>query len=172
MVLIFPDFPNFQPDLTPYEMFSAGIIGGSYFRNIKSPKTNITYTSDDYKQFKFLHKIPIQKLTTQIYDKNINKFKVKAGSSYEDWMNKNWIDETNAPRGWIEWYCHFYNGRRTLDDTRQVKRWINFASKNSGRFRIRFQNIITKNKKNTLDCHPIIQQNLLEWGVDATKMKP
>lgn len=172
MVLIFLDFPDFQPDLTPYEMFSAGIIGGSYFRNITSPKTNITYTSDDYKKFIFLHKIPTYKLTTQTYDKSINKFKVKAGSSYEDWMNKNWIDETNAPRGWIEWYCHFYNGRRTNDDNRQIRRWINFASKKSGRFRIRFQNIITKENKNTIDCHPVIQQNLLEWAVDSRKMKP
>jgi hypothetical protein len=172
MVLVFNDYPRFKPDLTPYQMFNAGIIGGSYFRNITSPKTNITYTTEDHKQFKFLSKIPKHKLITNDYDKNINKFKVKAGSSYNDWMDKNWIDETTAPRGWIQWYCNFYNGRRTIDDKRQIKRWKNFASKSSGRFRIRYQNLITKEKSNKIDFHPVLQQNLLEWAVDSRKMKP
>ena len=172
MVLVFKDYPKFKPDLTPYQMFNVGIIGGSYFRNITSPKTNITYTTEDHKQFKFLSKISKHKLITNNYDKNINKYKVKAGSSYNDWMNKNWIDEPTAPRGWIEWYCHFYNGKRTYDDERQIKRWMNFASKESGRFRIRYQNLITKENSNKIDFHPVLQQNLLEWGVDSRKMKP
>ena len=172
MVLLFKDHLDFTPDLTPYEMFNAGIIGGSYFRNIKSPKTNISYTIEDYKQFKFLLKIPLHKLITQNYDKTINKYKVKAGSSYKDWVSKGWIDEEIDPRGWIQWYCNFYNGRRTIDDKRQIKRWKNFASKSSGRFRIRYQNLITKEKSNKIDFHPVLQQNLLEWGVDSRKMIP
>ena len=172
MVLTFNDFPDFKPDLTPCQMFNHGIVGGSYFRNIKSPKTNITYTTEDHIKFKFLSKIPKHKLITQEYDKNINRYKVKAGSSYNDWITKNWINENIDPRGWIEWYCNFYNGRRTIDDERQIKRWKNFASKESGRFRIRYQNLITKEKSNKIDFHPVLQQNLLEWAVDSRKMKP
>lgn len=172
MLLTFNDFPDFKPDLTPYQMFNYGIIGGSYFRNITSPKTNIIYTTEDHKKFQFLNKIPKYKLITQEYDKNINKYKVKAGSSYNDWIMQNWINENIDPRGWIEWYCNFYNGRRTIDDERQIKRWKNFASKESGRFRIRYQNLITKEKSNKIDFHPVLQQNLLEWAVDSRKMKP
>ena len=87
-------------------------------------------------------------------------------------MSKGWIDEEIDPRGWIQWYCNFYNGRRTIDDKRQIKRWKNFASKSSGRFRIRYQNLITKEKSNKIDFHPVLQQNLLEWGVDSRKMNP
>ena len=172
MFLLFKDHLDFTHDLTPYEMFNAGIIGGSYFRNITSPKTNINYTTEDYKQFKFLFKISLHKLITQNYDKTINKYKVKAGSSYKDGISKDWIDEQIEPRGWIQWYCNFYNGRRTIDDERQIKRWKNFASKSSGRFRKRYQNLITKEKSNKIDFHPVLQQNLLEWGVDSRKMIP
>jgi hypothetical protein len=168
----FEDYPDFKPDLTPKQMFEYGILGGSYFRNIKSHITNKTYKSSDIKKFKFLKNIDKNKLISQSYNKEINKFKVKAGSSYYEWLEKGWIDETNAPRGWIEWYCHFYNGRRSNDDKRQIKRWKNFASIKSGRFRIMFQNTINKLKYNNLTVRPVIQQNLLEWGVDSTKMKP
>lgn len=172
MVLIFKDYPHFKPDLTPLEMFKSGIVGGSYFRNIYSHKTNKTYSTKDIQKFKFLNKIPKKLLITQYYDKSLNKFKVKAGSTYKEWLDKDWIDENNAPRGWIHWYCHFYSGRRTSDDERQIKRWINFASTNSGRFKIRFQNIINQKGYNDITVSPVIQQNLLEWAVDSTKMKP
>ncbi len=164
----FKDFPEFKPTLTPQQMFKAGIHGGCYFREIKSPKTGKIYTTDDYKKFKFLRNISLEKLISPTYDKTQNKFNVKAGSSYETWMEKDWIDESNAPRGWIEWYCYFYSGRRTSDDERQIKRWINFASKEKGRFRIRFQNIVNRAGGYKPDLSPTIQQNLLEWGVDAS----
>ena len=35
----FPDFPDFTPNISPKQMFELGIMGGSYFREIKSPKT-------------------------------------------------------------------------------------------------------------------------------------
>ena len=168
----FKDYPDFKPDLTPKQMFQYGILGGTYFRNITSHITNKTYTIDDINKFNFLKNIDKKKLISQRYNKKINKFKVKAGSSYYDWLDKGWIDESNAPRGWIQWYCFFYKGRRSSDDKRQIKRWINFASKQSGRFRIRFQNTINKLKYNNINISPVIQQNLLEWGIDSTKMKP
>ena len=77
MVLVFNDHPRFKPDLTPYQMFNAGIIGGSYFRNITSPKTNITYTTEDHKQFKFLSKIPKDKLITKKMIKILINIKLK-----------------------------------------------------------------------------------------------
>ena len=170
MVLLFKDHLDFTPDLTPYEMFNAGIIGGSYFRNIKSPKTNISYTIEDYKQFKFLLKIPLHKLITQNYDKTINKYKVKAGSSYKDWVSKGWIDEEIDPRGWIQWYCNFYNGRRTPDDLRQINRWKKSAGP-KGRFRNQLQRKINEVGKNDEKIYPRLRQTLLHWGLDSRKLK-
>ena len=172
MTFLFDDYPDFKPDLTPQDMFKAGILGGSYFRRITSPNTGKTYKQSDKNRFSFLKNIDNDKLITQVYDKNKNYFKVKAGSSYDMWIEKKWINESDAPRGWIHWYCFFYAGRRGSDDERQIKRWKLFASKESGRFRIRFQNIINRLGYNDKSVHPVIQQNLLEWGVDSKKMRP
>lgn len=172
MVIKFDDYPDFKPDLTPEQMFKYGIVGGSYFRNIKSPISGKVYSDEDIKPFTFLNRISKDKLKSQKYNKELNRFKVKAGSSYDYWIEKGWINEEDAHRGWIHWYCYFYNGRRSKDDIRQIRRWKNFASKTSGRFRIRFQNIINKLGVNNKDISPVIQQNLLEWGVDSTRMLP
>jgi hypothetical protein len=93
------------------------------------------------------------------YDKEINYYKVKVGSSYEYWLSKGWINEDLHPYGWIEWYCDYYNGKRTYDDERQIKRWLNIAGPN-GRFRRQLKNML-KNKKDS----PRIRQTLLHWGV-------
>lgn len=151
MIIKFKDFPEFQPNLTPRQMFDIGIMGGSYFRTITSPHTNKTY-KNRYKKYKSLHNIPLNKICNDVYDKNINYYKVKVGSSYEEWMEKYWIDEKIDPYGWIEWYINFYEGRRCYDDKRQIKRWNALAGPR-GRFRIR------KNKT------PAILQTLIHWGV-------
>jgi hypothetical protein len=159
---------KFEPNITPKKMFELGIMGGSYFRQIKSPKTNKIYKNHN-KKFKFLENIPLNKINNNIYDKNINKYKVKVGSSYEYWIEKKWINENYDPYGWIEWYSNYYIGRRTEDDLRQIKRWNNIAGKN-GRFRKQLQNLINKNKSNDEKISPKIRQTLLHWGFDSSKM--
>ena len=86
----FKDHPEFKPNITPKQMFEIGIMGGSYFRKIKSPKTGKIY-KNHHKKFKFLDKIPLNKLVQKNYDKYINYYKVEVGTSYEFWMSKNWI---------------------------------------------------------------------------------
>jgi len=36
----YKDYPDFTPNITPKQMFKIGIMGGFYFRIIKSLKTN------------------------------------------------------------------------------------------------------------------------------------
>ena len=41
--IIFKDFPDFTPNLTPIEIFELGSFGGTYWRQIKSSITNKKY---------------------------------------------------------------------------------------------------------------------------------
>lgn len=165
----FKNYPDFKPNISPKEMFELGIMGGHYFREIKSPKTGKVYKNHN-KKFDFLKKIPDNKIINQEYDKNVNKYKITVGTSYDFWMSKGWIEEDIDPYGWIEWYCNFWNGRRTKDDERQIKRWKGIAGEN-GRFRKQLQNKINKEGSNNEKIYPRMRQTLLHWGFDTTKMK-
>lgn len=151
MVVKFKDHPEFILDYTPKQMFQEGIFSGKYWRPIYSHVTKKNY-KDDYKQFKFLKGIPIKKLNNETWDISINKYKVHASLSLDYWEQHNWI-HPNSPRGWIGWYCHFYNGRRTDDDKRQISRAL--------RVLLRFG----QKKEKT----PRVKQALLHWGINADK---
>lgn len=169
MIYNFKDYPDFKPNISPKDMFKKGIMGGFYFRQIKSPKTGKIY-KNHHKKFKFLNSIQLNKIANQEYDKNINYYKVQVGTSYDFWMCKGWIKEDIDPYGWIEWYCNFWLGRRTNDDIRQINRWKRLAGEN-GRFRKQLQNKINKVGKNNENIYPRMRQTLLHWGFDSSKMK-
>ena len=170
--LIFKDYPDFKPNLTPKEIFKSGSFGGTYWRPIHSTITNKNYKNIHLKYPKSWWKnIPENWLITpyENYDKSINKYKVKVGTTLEFWENSNWINKLN-PYGWVHWYCDFYLGKRTDDDKRQIDRWKGIASDN-GRFKKRLVNMI-KDKKTKYDDYkisPKIRQTLLHWGYEITK---
>lgn len=85
-------------------------------------------------------------------------------------MEKNWIREDIDPYGWIEWYCNFYNGRRTEDDTRQINRWKKSAGP-KGRFKNQLQNKVNELRSNNEKIYPRLRQTLLHWAYDSRKMK-
>ena len=166
----FKGYPDFKPNLTPKEVFKMGAFGGTYFRPIKSSVTGKSYKSRNViKEYPKTWFNGINKKTHVIssnYDKNINKYKVKCGSSLKEWEKNNWIHKQD-PYGWFQWYCRFYKGRRTNDDKRQINRWKNLAGPN-GRFRKRLINMIKKNNTNYNDetISPVIRQVLLHWGYE------
>jgi len=166
--ITFKDYPDFKPNLSPIQMFEMGIMGGSYFRPIHSPKTNKKYARE-YEKISFFRHIDKHKFANPVYDKNINKYGVKVGTSYNFWMYKDWINEDIDPYGWIQWYCHFWQGRRTIDDDRQIKRWKNISGEN-GRFRKQLQNKINSIGKNDLTVYKGMRQTLLHWAFDSSNM--
>ena len=168
----FKDYPDFRPNLSPRDMFKLGSFGGTYWRPIKSGILG--------KELKNVHKkypkswwkgIPEKHLSSPFnqYDKSINKYGVKVGTTLSFWEGKGWIKKDN-PYGWVHWYCDFFLGKRTADDERQIKRWMGLASER-GRFRKWLVTQILKNngKWNDEDISPKIRQTLQHWAYKLTK---
>jgi hypothetical protein len=166
----FSDYPEFTPNLSPKDILKMGSFGGTYYRDIYS-----SITKKHYKGKQVIKEFPMSwfkgiDIDTMIisskYDKHINKYGVKCGSSLESWEDSGWIIKQD-PYGWFQWYCRFYRGRRTKDDKRQINRWLKLAGPN-GRFRKRIINMINKKGKkyNDYTVSPVIRQVLLHWGYE------
>lgn len=172
-VIKFEDYPDFQPNLTPSQIFQLGSFGGTYWRpitsNISEKPVKLKNIHKNYPNF-WWKNIPESHLSSNNYNKNINKYKVKVGTDLEFWESKNWITEHNR-YGWMHWYCDFYNGKRTPgEDERQIGRWKGIASEN-GRFR-KWLITLIKKKNGTWDdttISPAIRQTLQHWGYQLTK---
>ena len=167
----FKDYKDFKPNLTPKEIFELGSFGGTYWRPIYSSILKKDLKDQHLKYPKTWWKdIPEDNLTRpwNKYDKKINKYNVKVGTTLEFWESKQWISETH-PYGWVQWYCDFYNGKRSIDDERQIKRWMQTAGPKS-RFRKRLINLINKKKSKYDDfsISPKIRQTLQHWGYKLT----
>lgn len=166
--LHFSDYPEFQPNLTPREMFKMGSFGGTYWRPIHSKITGRDY-KNVHKKYPWWNGIPESQLSSPDYDIQKNKYKCRVGTSLEFWEGKNWITKYN-PYGWVHWYCDFCMGRRSPDDQRQINRWKGLAS-SRGRFRKFLVTQIVK-KRGTWDDHeisPKIRQVLQHWAYKLSK---
>ncbi len=142
--------------LTPKEMIRMGVFGGTYFSKLV-----------DYRTFpkEWFSDIDEKFYLSNNYQKEVNYFKIKSGQSQEEWVRKGWIHKDD-PRGWFEWYCKFFNGRRHEDDERQIKRWAAFCGPR-GRFRNNIYKKIFKAGVRIQDSNkisPRIQQSLLHWS--------
>ena len=138
---------EFNPDLSPKQMLVMGVFGGKY----------MTDCQDEFPHDWFEK----ARLSPQKKDINLNFFKVDASQSLKEWQKKSWIHPQD-PRGWFQWYCRYYMGRRTTDDQRQIKRW-----KAMNRH-------LAQVKKNCLsgdlDCRKKQRQALLHWAYDSRKI--
>ncbi len=117
--------PSFTPNKSPEEMLREGCFGGSYFRPLYCRRLG-TAVSDDYLQLpsSWIRGLDVERfLTSSKYDPEINKYKVSSGQTIEEWEANGWINHTYDVRGWFQWYCRFFMGRRCEDDERQISRW-------------------------------------------------
>lgn len=168
--IIYKDYPEFRPNLTPRQIFKLGSFGGTYWRPIYSSITKKKY-KNKHKKFpkSWWKNISEDYLVSPICLTEINKYKVNSGTSLKYWESKGWMHKQD-PYGWVQWYCEFHNGRRSEDDKRQIKRWLNFAGP-KGRFRRRLINMCKeRNKKyNDYSVSPVIRQGLQHWAYQITK---
>lgn len=138
---------DFRPDLTPREMLSLGVFGGKYMTDCKKEFPKNWWSK--------------AKLCSDFHNPELNYFKVNASQPLAVWRKKGWIYKDD-PRGWFEWYCRYYMGRRIdEEDQRQIKRW---------RAMRRHIAQITKNcRPGDLSCRPVQRQALLHWAYDSRK---
>ena len=90
--------PDFAPELTPPQMLRLGVFGGKYMTDCRRE-----FPAEWFAR---------AKLSPQRADPSLNFFQVRAGLSLAEWRAKGWIDEEHDPRGWFQWYCRYYRGRR------------------------------------------------------------
>jgi len=121
-VIVFSDFPEFRPNLSPKEVFQLGSFGGTYYRPIKSNITNKKYNNQhlEFPKSWFIGLDSKTQVTSSICRTSLNKYKVSSGQSLRAWEESGWITPQD-PYGWFQWYCRFYKGRRSSDDKRQIK---------------------------------------------------
>jgi len=167
-VFAFADHPTFRPNMSPEEVLRAGSFGGTYFRPIRSSVTGelikdaVTATLPAA-----WHKgLTARELTTPMdaYDASVNAYGVKCGGSLEMWEGSGWISAVD-PYGWFQWYCRFFQGRRSTDDERQIARWAGVAS-DKGRFRNQLIGRCARGGRAFDDAtvSPVIRQTLQHWG--------
>lgn len=168
----FKDYPDFRPNLSPRDIFKMGSFGGTYWRPIYSSIIKKKLKNQHLKYpMKWWKDIPEEYMINgwDDYDKNINKYNVRVGTTLEFWENKNWITKYH-PYGWIEWYCDFFQGNRCPDDERQINRWNKIAGP-KGRFRKWLITLIINRdgKYNDNKISPSIRQTLQHWGYKLNK---
>jgi hypothetical protein len=151
---------DFSPNLSPKEIIRLGSFGGTYFYD-EEGKIDISYKEFPRDWFDGLEE---SFYLSKKYNRKINFFKIKSGLSQEEWEEKGWINKQD-PRGWFQWYCRYYMGRRTDDDERQIKRWNNFCGE-KGRWRNYIYSKINKRGTSIDDISfsLAVRQSLLHWG--------
>ena len=138
--------PDFDPELTPRQMLEMGVFGGKYMTDCR----------DEFPASWFLK----AKLCPEKQDPGLNFFGINASKPLSYWLEKDWI-HPDDPRGWFQWYCRYYMGRRHEDDDRQIKRW---------RAMTRHIAQVTKNcARGDLNCRPKQRQALLHWAYDSRR---
>ena len=135
---------GFTPDLTPPQMLELGVFGGKYMTDCR----------DEFPKRWFAN----AKLAHEHRDRKLNFFKVNASQPLSVWRKKGWIYHED-PRGWFQWYCRYYMGRRCDDDGRQIGRWR--------AMRRHIAQVKQNCPRRALDCRPRQRQALLHWAYDA-----
>lgn len=139
---------EFKPDLTPKEMLALGVFGGKYMTDCQKEFPKNWFQN--------------AKLSPNKKDPLLNFFRVNASQPLSEWKRKGWIYKED-PRGWFQWYCRYYMGRRIpKEDERQIKRWR--------AMRRHLSQVVNSCRKGDFTCHTKQRQALLHWAYDSRKL--
>jgi len=140
--------PEFKPQLTPAQMLKLGVFGGQYMTDCRREFPKSWFAG--------------AKLSPRGRDRARNFFGVDASQPLSEWKRKGWI-HPDDPRGWFQWYCRYYMGRRTPDeDRRQINRWK--------AIRRHVRQVQKYCEPGDLLCRRRQRQALLHWAYDSRKI--
>ena len=139
--------PLFRPELTPKEMLALGVFGGKYMTDCRKEFPASWFTR--------------AKLCHARHDPKLNFFGVNASQPLSVWRKNNWL-RPQDPRGWFQWYCRYYIGRRGADDERQIRRWRAVA-----RHAVQVRRHC---EPGDFECRRRQRQALLHWAYDSRKI--
>ncbi len=143
--------PAFKPQLTPKQMLELGVFGGVYMRDC----------TNEFPKEWFAH-VKFQKAGSYTHDPKLNYFGVNASQPLSVWKKKGWI-YADDPRGWFQWYCRYYMGRRIPgEDDRQIRRWKAMQR--------HIAQVKNNCKAGDLLCRPKQRQAILHWAYDSRKV--
>ena len=135
--------PDFHPELTPRKMLELGVFGGKYMTDCRAEFPASWFAR--------------ARLCPAWRDPALNCFGVNASQSLAVWRRHGWIHPQD-PRGWFQWYCRYYTGRRTADDERQIRRWAAAARHVAA--------IMQNCERGDLECRRRQRQAVLHWAYD------
>ena len=138
---------EFTPELTPRQMLALGVFGGKYMTDCRREFPASWFTR--------------AKLARGRRDPSLNFFGVNASQPLREWRRKGWVSGAD-PRGWFQWYCRYYMGRRGPDDARQIRRWRAIR-----RHAAAIQHAC---EPGDLGCRKRQRQALLHWAYDSRKL--
>ena len=137
--------PEFKPQLTPAQMLQLGVFCGKYMTDCRNEFPKSWFAKAKFARGK--------------RDCSLNFFRIDASQPLSEWRRKGWIHRDD-PRGWFQWYCRYYMGRRLPEeDARQIKRWK--------AIRRHVQQIQKNCEPGDLLCRPRQRQALLHWAYDS-----
>lgn len=151
---------GFKPYLTPGEILSLGAFGGKYLNDCLL----------EFPAEWFWNAGLLGKLCPAGQDISVNYFKIDSRLPLSDWKKAGWVsggkkltgkravlsNENPDVRGWFQWYCRYWMGRRLPDlDAIQIQRWKNF---------VRHYGAVQKACGGDLECRPRQRQALLHWA--------
>jgi hypothetical protein len=138
---------DFRPQLTPKQMLELGVFGGKYMTDCAAE-----FPEDWLDNAKLCH---------ERHDPELNYFGINASQPLAVWRAKGWIYHED-PRGWFQWYCRYFLGRRGADDARQIGRWR--------AIRRHLAQIEKHCRRGDLSCRRKQRQALLHWAYDTRKV--
>ena len=137
--------PDFAPELTPAQMLELGVFGGKYMTDCRAEFPASWFAS--------------AKLSPAGKDPRLNYFGVDASQPLSVWRAKGWI-HPDDPRGWFQWYCRYFMGRRLeAEDRRQIGRWK--------AVRRHIAQLRRHCEPGDPFCRPRQRQALLHWAYDS-----
>lgn len=148
---------EFKPYYTPKQMLKKGVFEGKYLNDCTKEFPQEWFEESKNKR-------------TIIANPELNYFKIKSRLSLQQWKYNGWIPIINGDkdiRGWFQWYCRYFIGRRCETDHIQISRWKSFI-RHRGQIDASIKRMpISKRPKTITEIkkhRPKQRQALLQWS--------